>query len=116
MHLAPQHLRIHAQVARHPFGALRLVGAPAVLPQHENADFHPTIVAAASLNPKHATRLWIMGRLCRTRSPLTHNASMNPERFLSLDDFEGAARRYLPRPLFGYIEGAAETNASRADN
>ena len=41
---------------------------------------------------------------------------MNPERFLSLHDFEGAARRYLPRPLFGYIEGASETNASRADN
>jgi L-lactate dehydrogenase (cytochrome) len=31
---------------------------------------------------------------------------------LCLDDFEVAARRHLPRPLFGYIAGAAETNAS----
>ncbi len=31
---------------------------------------------------------------------------------LSLDDFEIRARRHLPRPLFGYIAGAAETNAS----
>ncbi|MFL6716896.1 MAG: alpha-hydroxy acid oxidase [Burkholderiaceae bacterium] len=31
---------------------------------------------------------------------------------LCLDDFEAAARRHLPRPLFGYIAGAAETNAS----
>src|SRR6185503_20939452 len=35
---------------------------------------------------------------------------------LSLDDFEEAARRRLPRPLFGYIAGAAETNFSREDN
>jgi L-lactate dehydrogenase (cytochrome) len=31
---------------------------------------------------------------------------------LSLEDFELQARRHLPRPLFGYIAGAAETNAS----
>ncbi|QSY95342.1 alpha-hydroxy-acid oxidizing protein [Rhizobium bangladeshense] len=31
---------------------------------------------------------------------------------LSLDDFETKAQRHLPRPLFGYISGAAETNAS----
>jgi L-lactate dehydrogenase (cytochrome) len=31
---------------------------------------------------------------------------------LCLDDFEPAARRFLPRPVFGYIAGAAETNAS----
>lgn len=31
---------------------------------------------------------------------------------LSLDDFEAMARRHLPRPLFGYIAGASETNAS----
>jgi L-lactate dehydrogenase (cytochrome) len=35
---------------------------------------------------------------------------------LCLDDFEAAARRHLPRPLFGYIVGAAETNRSYADN
>ena len=37
-------------------------------------------------------------------------------RILSLDDFEAAARRHLPRPLFGYIAGATEDNASLADN
>ncbi|MGN5477808.1 alpha-hydroxy acid oxidase [Cupriavidus basilensis] len=31
---------------------------------------------------------------------------------LSLNDFEDAARRLLPRPLFGYISGAAEDNHS----
>jgi L-lactate dehydrogenase (cytochrome) len=35
---------------------------------------------------------------------------------LCLDDFERAARRYLPRPIFGYIAGAAETNRSLQDN
>jgi L-lactate dehydrogenase (cytochrome) len=35
---------------------------------------------------------------------------------LSLQDFESAARRRLPRPVFGYIAGAAEDNASRDDN
>ncbi|WP_119153542.1 alpha-hydroxy acid oxidase [Caldimonas tepidiphila] len=37
-------------------------------------------------------------------------------RFLSLEDFEAAARRRLPRPLFGYVSGATETNASLRDN
>lgn len=35
---------------------------------------------------------------------------------LCLDDFEQAARRRLPRPIFGYIAGAAENNLSRDDN
>ena len=35
---------------------------------------------------------------------------------LALEDFEPAARRYLPRPLYGYVSGAAETNASYRDN
>jgi L-lactate dehydrogenase (cytochrome) len=35
---------------------------------------------------------------------------------LALADFEPVARSYLPRPLFGYIAGAAETNASFRDN
>lgn len=35
---------------------------------------------------------------------------------LSLHDFEGAARQRLPRPIFGYIAGAAEDNASLHDN
>jgi len=37
-------------------------------------------------------------------------------RVLSLDDFEEPARRYLPRPMFGYVSGGAETNASLRAN
>lgn len=35
---------------------------------------------------------------------------------LCLDDFEPLARRRLPRPLFGYVSGATETNASLRDD
>ncbi|KWR86660.1 2-hydroxy-acid oxidase [Cupriavidus sp. IDO] len=35
---------------------------------------------------------------------------------LSLADFEGAAKRVLPRPIFGYIAGAAEDEKSLAAN
>lgn len=38
------------------------------------------------------------------------------QRMLSLHDFEEAARRRLPRPIFGYIAGAAEDNASLRAN
>lgn len=37
-------------------------------------------------------------------------------RLLSLDDFEAAARRRLPRPIFGYVAGAAEDNQSLGAN
>jgi L-lactate dehydrogenase (cytochrome) len=35
---------------------------------------------------------------------------------LALDDFEPAARKILPRPIFGYIAGAAENNSSLQEN
>ncbi len=35
---------------------------------------------------------------------------------LSLDDFERAAQRHLPGPLFAYVSGGAETNHSLLDN
>ncbi|WP_137389651.1 alpha-hydroxy acid oxidase [Rhodoligotrophos defluvii] len=35
---------------------------------------------------------------------------------LALDDFEEHARRFLPRPIFGYIASGSETNASLHDN
>ena len=35
---------------------------------------------------------------------------------LSLDDFERAARRHLPRPVFAYVSGAVEDNLSFRDN
>jgi L-lactate dehydrogenase (cytochrome) len=37
-------------------------------------------------------------------------------RILSLDDFERAARKHLPRPIFGYVAGAVEDNRSHRDN
>ncbi|WP_424811106.1 alpha-hydroxy acid oxidase [Roseococcus sp. YIM B11640] len=37
------------------------------------------------------------------------------QRALCLDDFEEMSRRHLPRPIFGYIAGATERNASLAD-
>ena len=35
---------------------------------------------------------------------------------LCLDDFEAPARRFLPRPVFGYISGGVETDASLIGN
>src|SRR5258708_3042562 len=37
-------------------------------------------------------------------------------RYLSLDDFEATARRRLPKFLYGYIPGGAETDAAVRDN
>src|SRR6202051_4653151 len=50
---------------------------------------------------------------------VTRTASAVPKnlrRYLSLDDFEATARRRLPKFLYGYISGAAETDAARRDN
>ncbi len=44
------------------------------------------------------------------------NTPRRLRRILSLDDFELAARKHLPRPIFGYIAGATETNLSLRDN
>jgi L-lactate dehydrogenase (cytochrome) len=38
------------------------------------------------------------------------------KRFLSLQDFEAAARRHLPRPVFGYVHGSVEDGQSERDN
>ncbi len=37
-------------------------------------------------------------------------------KILALDDFEQVARRYIPRPIYGYVTGGAETNASLRAN
>lgn len=37
-------------------------------------------------------------------------------RVLALDDLEPLARRHLPRPIFAYVSGGVETNASLRDN
>jgi L-lactate dehydrogenase (cytochrome) len=37
-------------------------------------------------------------------------------RFLALDDFASAARRHLPKMLYGFVSGGAETDAALRDN
>jgi L-lactate dehydrogenase (cytochrome) len=48
--------------------------------------------------------------------PLIRQVPRAMRHILSLDDLEKAARRHLPRPIFGYVYGAAEDNLSRDDN
>ncbi|WP_245302016.1 alpha-hydroxy acid oxidase [Bradyrhizobium sp. LTSP885] len=38
------------------------------------------------------------------------------QRYLTLDDFEPQARRMLPKFLYGYVSGGAETDTARTDN
>lgn len=38
------------------------------------------------------------------------------QRYLALDDFEVAARKHLPKPLFEYIRGGSESNSSLRAN
>jgi L-lactate dehydrogenase (cytochrome) len=54
-------------------------------------------------------------------APATVNRTSSPvprtlRRYLSLDDFEAAARRRLPKFLYGYISGATESDAALRDN
>jgi L-lactate dehydrogenase (cytochrome) len=49
----------------------------------------------------------------------TRQEAATPRRLreiLCLEDFEEPARRFLPRPIFGYISGGVEANASLAAN
>ena len=41
---------------------------------------------------------------------------MKNDNYLSLDDFEIAARRFLPPAIFAYVSGGVEQNQSRSDN
>ena len=50
---------------------------------------------------------------------MSNSATQTPRQLrdiLCLEDFEAPARRFLPRPIFGYISGGVEANASRAGN
>ena len=49
-----------------------------------------------------------------TRAPASVPRAL--QRYLSLDDFEPVARRRLPKFLYGYISGGAETDAAVRDN
>jgi len=50
------------------------------------------------------------------RASVSRHTARLLARMLALSDFEGAARRHLPRPLYGYIAGAAEDGRSLSDN
>jgi len=70
---------------------------------------HDAPAPNALTNPA-ATNLSVAGR--KDRSDV-------PPRFrhlLCLDDFEEPARRFLPRPIFGYVQGGVETNSARDGN
>lgn len=54
--------------------------------------------------------------LVRPQSEARRNTPRVLRDILSLEDFEGAARRVLPRPIFGYISGGVETDASLHGN
>jgi L-lactate dehydrogenase (cytochrome) len=49
-------------------------------------------------------------------TPAVPRTSRRLRKILSLDDFEGAARRHLPRPVFNYVAGGCETDASLRGN
>mgnify|MGYP001163400564 CR=1 FL=1 len=65
---------------------------------------------AEAAAPRPALRDWVAD----TRS--APSVPRRLRRFLSLEDFEPAARRHLPRMLYGFISGACETDASLRDN
>jgi L-lactate dehydrogenase (cytochrome) len=52
----------------------------------------------------------------RAPQPAATTVPARLRRVLSLDDFEEAARRHLPRPVFGYMSAAAETRRSLRAN
>jgi L-lactate dehydrogenase (cytochrome) len=59
-------------------------------------------------------------QVAQQRTGATARPDKTPPRILrsmlALDDFEAPARRYIPRPIFGYVSGGAETNASMRGN
>lgn len=49
---------------------------------------------------------------CEADSARTSNVPRRLRKFLSLEDFERAAKRQLPRMVYGFVSGAAETGAA----
>lgn len=46
----------------------------------------------------------------------SRGAARRLSRVLALEDFEAAARSFLPRPIFGYVSGGSETCAALREN
>lgn len=57
-----------------------------------------------------------VGRPSQSAYGVKRDVPARLRKILSLADFEAAARSHLPRPLFGYISGAAEDGLSAAAN
>lgn len=77
---------------------------------------HPTLPEMAT---EHASTTPALDVSARPGAPAAVAAQPVPRRLariLSLHDFETAARGHLPRPIFGYIAGAAEDNHSQRAN
>jgi L-lactate dehydrogenase (cytochrome) len=69
--------------------------------------------------PDMPTPAAVADRAVTVQQPAAQPAAATPRvlrRILSLEDLEAAARRHLPRPIFGYVSGGSENNASRTDN
>src|SRR3954454_14790438 len=65
------------------------------------------IAMTTSIPESDAQRL-----VARSAARPAKKGSRRMRRVLALDAREWLPRRHLPRPIFGYISGAAETNAS----
>ena len=67
------------------------------------------------LNSTHSAEE-IAARHSGARAELNKSIPAKLRMMLALEDFEAPARSYLPRPMYGYISGGAETNASLRAN
>jgi L-lactate dehydrogenase (cytochrome) len=63
-----------------------------------------------------AQRIPPAGQQSQAAYGVKRDAPARLRKILSLADFEAAARGFLPRPLFGYVSGAAEDGLSLAAN
>ena len=73
---------------------------------------HQTVAA----DPLTTSETASAGRPLPTAQRLQSAVPRGMQRYLALDDFETAARRRLPKMLYGFISGAAETDAALRDN
>jgi L-lactate dehydrogenase (cytochrome) len=84
----------------------RLPGANLPLPHNDQEKWNADVLdKSASLTAPPTT-------VTRTESKVPRAL----QKYLALDDFEPVARRRIPKFLYGYISGGAETDAAMRDN
>src|SRR6185369_17700176 len=88
--LGAVHHRVHAKVAGNAFPLLGLVGAAALLPQHENTYAHRVIVASAAREENARPRMWITAYFIGTASP--EGQEVSPTRCSSISKIRSGAR------------------------